>query len=93
MSWEQETIINFCEGEDEADVYTHSDKWMNRFEKVLKIQPYQVYPDGARSYKIAKKRLTMPRAKLEMSDERRKAAGDRLSKMRSARKLSNATKA
>jgi hypothetical protein len=82
MGWEQETIINFAEGEDECDIYTHSEKWIKRLEEVMKVTPYQVHPDGAKSFKISKKRLTLPRAKMEMSDEKRQAVSERFKKIR-----------
>lgn len=86
MGWEQETIINFCEGEDEADIYTHSEKWINRLEKIG-LKPYAENSDGAKSYKLSKKLLKLPRAKVEMSEERRKAVSERFKKMRDSGKI------
>jgi hypothetical protein len=77
MAFERETIINFCEGGIEADIYTHSEKWINRLEKIG-IKPYAVNDKGGKSYKIPKSYLKLPRAKRIMSEEKRKVMSDRM---------------
>jgi len=42
-------------------------------------------PACAKSYKISKHRLTLPRPKKEMSDEKRQEIGERFKKMREDR--------
>lgn len=87
MSWERETIINFCEGEDEADVYTYNERWINRLEKVLKLTPYAVNADGGKSYKLSKKLLKLPTAKRNISDEQRQRASERFKNMHQNRSM------
>lgn len=83
--WERETIINFCESEKECDIYTHSEKWINRMTK-LGFEPYAINSFGGRSYTIPKTMLKMPTAKRAFSEEQKKAASERFIKMHANKK-------
>jgi len=68
--WERETIINYNQAEDEADIYTHDKTLQTHIEKVLGIKPY-MKGGLAREYQIPKKWLRFPR---KPSDKRKAAA-------------------
>ena len=92
-NWERETIINFCDGEDEADVYTFNERWQHRIENKLHIQPYENHESGAKSYRIPKKAVQLPRGKSDriMTEEQRLASKVRISKMLAGRKAARQT--
>ena len=68
--YERETIINYNDAEDEADVYTHDKALQRHIEMKLGIKPY--FKQGiARGYKLPRTWLRYPRMP---SDKRREAA-------------------
>ena len=76
--YEQETIINFNQGEDTAYIYTCSKAWMNHFEKVLKLKPTEVH-SYAREYECPKAWIRKPRKPRKMSEEQKRKLAQRLS--------------
>ena len=59
-AYEKETIINYNEADDMADVYTHEKALQRHIEKDLEVKPF--FKEGAaREYKIPKKWLRYPR--------------------------------
>ena len=68
--YERETIINYNDAEELADIYTHDKALQRHIEKKLGIKPY--YKEGlARTYKLPKKWLRYPQ---KPSEKRREAA-------------------
>ena len=57
---EQETIINFNNGEDTAHIYTCNKPLMKHMEQLLGIKPTQVY-SYAREYECPKEWIRKPR--------------------------------
>jgi hypothetical protein len=68
--WEQETIINYNQADDMADIYTHDKPLQRHIEKDLGIKPYAIV-GPARSYKVSKSWLKWPR---KPSEKRRESA-------------------
>jgi hypothetical protein len=80
--YELETVINFNQEEDMGYVFTYEPVWQRHIEQRLKIQPYLVNDSGGKSYRIPKHSIGKPRAPKNLTDEQRKAMGDRLRKTR-----------
>jgi hypothetical protein len=80
--YELETVINFNQEETDAYVFTYEVTWQKHIEQRLKIQPYLVNDSGGKSYRIPKKLIGKPRCPKKLTDEQRKAIGQRLSKNR-----------
>lgn len=75
---EQETIINFNQGEQTAYIYTCSKSWMNHMEKVLCIKPTKLYGTYAREYELPKTWIRKPRKPRKLSEEHRAKLAQRL---------------
>ena len=74
--YERETIINYNDAEDEADVYTHDKALQRHIEKKLGIKPY--FKRGiTRGYKLPKMWLRYPQ---KPSEKRREASRNALEK-------------
>ena len=58
---EQETIICFNKGEQEATVFTYEYRWQKHIEKKMGIEPFMVNKFGGKEYKMDKHRISMPR--------------------------------
>ena len=69
-NYEQETIINYNQADELADIYTHDKPFQRYIEKELGIKPYQII-GPAREYSVPKKWLKWPR---KPSEKRREAA-------------------
>lgn len=69
-SYERETIINYNDADDMADIYTHDKALQRHIEKELGLKPYFKL-EAAREYEIPKKWLRYPR---KPSEKRREAA-------------------
>lgn len=79
---EQETIINFNKGEDTASIFTYEVTWQQHIEKRFGIKPIKDNGFGGREYIIDKKRIRKPVPKKVLSEEKRKAIGERFKKAR-----------
>jgi len=66
--YEQETIINFNEAEDTADVFTYNEKWQRHLES-LGFKSYRTNSFGGKDYTIPKHMIHLPRKKIELSPE------------------------
>jgi len=66
--YEQETIINFNEAEDTADVFTYNERWIRHLEG-LGFTAYMVNSFGGKDYTIPKHMIHLPRKKVELSPE------------------------
>ena len=70
---ERETIINYNDAEDEADIYTHNKALQRHIESKLGIKPY--FKQGiARGYKLPRTWLRYPRMPSEKRREASKKA-------------------
>ncbi|MFC1955550.1 hypothetical protein ACFLWZ_03315 [Chloroflexota bacterium] len=76
-SYEQETIINFNQGEDTAYIYTCSKSWMNHMEKVLGLKPTEKH-SYAREYECPKAWIRKPHKPRRLSEEQKKSLSERL---------------
>ena len=65
-NYEQETIINFNEAEDTADVFTYNERWIRHLEGL-----------GFTAY-IPKHMIHLPRKKVELSPEEKARRTERL---------------
>ena len=65
---EQETIINFNEAEDTADVFTYNERWI-RYLEGLGFTAYMVNSFGGKDYTIPKHMIHLPRPKKQFSAE------------------------
>ena len=80
---ERETIINWCEADTEASIFTYERKWQNHMEKKLGLKPVMNNGFGGKEYHLAKDRIRMPLAPRKLSAEQRQNIGRRLSQGRS----------
>jgi hypothetical protein len=95
-AYERETTINWNEEQDYATIDTRSLSVMRRLEK-LGIEPVKVRESinsGAilgKLYHVPKKwvRLPRPPTKRKLTDEQKKAAGERFAKSRAERKAAS----
>ena len=87
---EKETIITFDEASNEAIIFTYSTKWQRHLEKKVGLEIVFDNGYGGKEYRIAKKRIPMPRAPRRLSAKQRKELGQRLSKAR-AKKSPNSS--
>ena len=78
---EQETIINFNQGEDTASIYTCSKAWMRHCEKILKLKPTTKY-SYAREYECPKAWIKFPRKPRKLSEINKIKLRQRLSRKR-----------
>lgn len=76
---EQETIINFNQGDETASIYTCSKAWMRHFEKGLKLKPTTVY-SYAREYECPKAWIRKPRKPRKLSESQKVNLRRRLSR-------------
>lgn len=85
----RETIVNFFEDEELADIFTYSHKWQNHIEQNLGVKPYSDNGEGAKSYKVPKEYIKLPAAKhtKELTEEQRQIIGARLEKIRAKLKV------
>lgn len=74
---EQETIINFNEGEEMAYVYTYNERWIKHLEG-LGFTAYRVNSFGGKDYAIPKHMIHLPRKKVELSDDEKARRTERL---------------
>lgn len=58
---EQETIIRFSRGEEEAAVFTYEKSWQVHFEKKLKLKPTMDNGAGGKEYKVRKEWIDKPK--------------------------------
>ena len=79
---EKETIINFNEAEDIADIFTYNKTWQKHLEKKLGLKPYMDNGYGGKEYKIPKRMIRPPRATKKLSDEVRRKAAETMRKNR-----------
>jgi hypothetical protein len=80
--YEQETIINYNEGEGTASIYTHDKKLREKLEALAlkypdKIIPERTFPDGAVDYTVPKRCVSI---REPYSDARRAADSARAKK-------------
>lgn len=75
--YEQETIINFNQGEDVAYIYTCSKVWMQHLEKRLGLKPTQINY-YAREYECPKSWIRRPQKPRKLSDEHKRRLSQRL---------------
>lgn len=80
--YEQETIINYNEGETTASVYTHDKKLREKLESLALKYPGQItlertYPHGAADFTVPKHCVSI---REPYSDARRAAASERAKK-------------
>ena len=75
---ERETIINFNDEEDMADIYTESKKWQKHLEEKLGLKPYMVNGSGGKEYELPKSMIKLPRAPRKLSDSAKKKLAERL---------------
>jgi len=83
---EQETIINFNQAEDIAYIYTCSKSWMRHMEKVLGLQPTEIYGSYARAYQCPKAWIRKPQKPRQLSEKQKRALRERLSQKSVLRK-------
>jgi len=75
---ERETIINFNEGEDTANIYTCSKSWMCHMEDVLGLKPTNIYGSHAKEYEIPKTWVRKPHKPRQLSEEQKQKLRQRL---------------
>ena len=75
--YEQETIINFNQGEHIAYIYTCSKSWIRHMEKVLGLKPTKTY-SYAREYECPKSWIRKPRKPRKLSEIQRQKLRERL---------------
>ena len=68
--YDQETIINFNQGEEIAYIYTCSKVWMAHFEKTLGLKPTKIR-SYAREYECPKAWIGKPRRPRQLSEKRK----------------------
>jgi hypothetical protein len=81
-AFELETIINFNQGSNIADVFTYEKTWQRRLEQGLGLKPTLINDSGGRGYQLPKNLIVMPRAKRKYSDATKKIMAERLAKIR-----------
>ena len=82
---EQETVIVFNKGDDTASVFTYEGTWQRHMETRLGLKPVMDNGFGGKEYQIDKKRIPMPKAPRtpkQLTDEQRRAIGERLARSR-----------
>lgn len=77
--YEQETIVNFNEDDDSADIYTHNSKWKKRLAQLKKEHPAACQfvsknLEGGVSYRVDKKLVSL---RTPYSEERRQKDRER----------------
>ena len=75
--YEQETIINFNQGEDVVYIYTCSKAWVQHLEKRLGLRPTQINY-YAREYQCPKSWIRKPQKPRKLSEEQRHKLSQRL---------------
>ena len=86
-AYERETIINFSEGEDMANIFTYNKSWQQHLEKKLGLKPTMDNGWGGKEYEIPKKRIKPPRAPVKLSAEARAKLSERMRGMSQKRSL------
>ena len=76
--FEQETIINFNKGEDEASVFTYEGTWQRHLEKKMGLKPIYDNGKGGREYLLPKSRIKMPRSPRKLTAKSKSALVARL---------------
>ena len=91
--YEQEVVINFNAGEEEADLYTANQAWIRKMDKLMEQNPEQfklIKVDTCQREAVAK-RYSFPKrfitirskdVKRDLTDEQRAELAERLSKTR-----------
>ena len=82
--FEQETIINFNKGEDEASVFTYEGTWQRHLEKKMGLKPIYDNGKGGREYLLPKSRIKMPRSPRILSPTAKKQKIEALKKARAS---------
>ncbi len=77
-AYEQETIINFNEGEAEASIFTYNKGWQKHLEGKLGLKPVKDNGFGGKEYELPKKMIKPPRAPRKLSDSAKKELAERL---------------
>ena len=75
--YEQETIINFNQGEDVAYIYTCSKSWMRHMEKLPGLEPTKINSQ-AREYACPKEWIRKPREPRQLSEIQKQKLRQRL---------------
>ena len=78
---EQETIVNFNQGEDKAYVFTYCKAWQQHLEKRLGLKPTRVNGFGGKDYELPKRFIRLPQVPRRLSAEQKGRLGDRLRKI------------
>jgi len=68
---EQETIVNFNQGEDTAHIFTYSEVWQRHLERKLGLKPVSVNSFGGKNYELPKSFIGLPRGPRRLSTEER----------------------
>lgn len=76
--FEQETVINFNEGEADAYVFTYNRKWIKHLEQKLGLTAFMNNGFGGKEYKVDKKLIKLPQLKRKVSEATRKRLTKRL---------------
>lgn len=89
---EQETVIHFMRGEDFATISTTDSTMITKMDKLCKSNPDMYWlksEDGySKIYKCRDKSMVSLRSKKrEVTDEQRKAAGERMKKYQAAKNI------
>ena len=83
---EQETIICFDKESKTASIFTYEKTWQKHLEKKLGLKPVKDNGFGGREYLIGKDRISMPRARVQLSQDEKTRRSEQLSKIRSQQK-------
>lgn len=83
-NFEQETIINFNQGEDTAHIFTYSEVWQRHLENKLGLKPVRVNSFGGKDYELPKRFIRLPRFPRPWSPEEKAKRGARLRKVQLA---------
>ena len=83
---EKETIINYNEVEQEANIYTHSISLMARLDKLCNDFPkkYRLIEkdEFSKTYMVSKKYIKIAKPRPELTEEQKAQAGERLKRYR-----------
>jgi hypothetical protein len=82
--FEQETIVNFNQGEDTAHIFTYNKAWQRHLEKRLGLKPARVNSFGGKDYELPRRFIRAPLAPRQLSAEEKVRLGQRLRKSATA---------
>jgi len=83
--YERETIINFNEDEEMANIFTYNRRWQEHLEKKLGLKPIMDNGSGGKEYEIDKRRIKPPRAQRNLSPDDKAKIANRLARSRSSK--------